>query len=235
MVVTTIHKNIPKPVVLSANDIPAKYTAPNGKVYIIHTLSTGAYIFERPDGSISSKKFATYQNVARFINENNQNLQSAGTYISPNGKKYMIINNTTSKTYLFQRPDGSISGRTFSTKNAVIAFLRENNPLLPIKYVATKRTVSPAVPTAKISTTTPKIIPTVTVRKVAPTVAKPTISSTVATTAAAQAAALARAKAQAASQINSQTSSQPVIQTPVKTIVQTPAPAPKVDTTTAVS
>jgi len=98
VVTPNTHKNIPTSSVQVAS---ASHTTPNGKEYAIHQLSTGAYIFERPDGTISSQKFTNYQNAVNFIDKNNRGTQEIGAYIAPNGKRYTILNDTASQTYMF--------------------------------------------------------------------------------------------------------------------------------------
>lgn len=236
-------KNIPTVAVTSNS-----HTAPNGKKYAISSLSTGVYIFKRPDGSVSSQKFTSYQSVVDFIDKNNQKFQEEGTYVTPNGKKYTIILNATSNTYIFKRPDGSISGREFTTKNTLTTYLRQNNPIVtpvrsvtvtPVRSTTVQKSTTPIIQTMKTKTPTKPTTPPAT------TVAKPAVSSATTTAAAAAAAAAAKAKAQAAAQAAAQAKTQaaakaatqvaPKIVAPAPAPIPAPAPAPKVDTTTAAS
>lgn len=215
MIINT-HKNIPTVNTVSSST-PTEHTAPNGKIYTISSLTTGAYIFERPDGTISSQKFTSYQSVIGFIDKNNQELQSEGTYTTPNGKIYTIINNATSDTYMFKRPDGSVSSREFTTKNALIAYIRQNNPIAtPVRSITVRQLTPTSARTISVQrSTTPAIqtmkTPTATVkRNVAPvvtTAAKPTAPSA-STTTATQAAAAAKAKTQAAASAKAATAAQ---------------------------
>ncbi|EKD29316.1 MAG: hypothetical protein ACD_78C00445G0003 [uncultured bacterium (gcode 4)] len=236
-VIPNTKKNVPTVSVTSNS-----HTAPNGKKYAISSLSGGVYIFKRPDGSISSQKFTSYQSVVDFINKNNQKLQEEGTYVTPNGKKYTIIRNATSNTYIFKRSDGSISGREFTTKNALTTYLRQNNSIAtPARSVTITpvRSTTPIIQTMKTKTPTKPITPPAT------TIAKPAVSSATTTTTTAAAAAAAKAKAQAAAQAAAQAKAQaaaraatqvaPKIVAPAPAPVPAPAPAPKVDTTTAAS
>lgn len=241
-------KNVPTVSVTSNS-----HTAPNGKKYAISLLSTGVYIFNRPDGSVSSQKFTSYQSVVDFINKNNQKFQEEGTYVTPNGKKYTIIRNATSNTYIFKRSDGSISGREFTTKNALTTYLRQNNSIAtpvrsvtitPVRSVTVQQSTAPIIQTMKTRTPTkPTTLPTTTVAK--PAVSSATTTATAAAAAAAAAKAKAQAAAQAAAQAKAQAAAKAATQVapkivapapaPIPAPAPAPAPAPKVDTTTAAS
>lgn len=199
VVTPNTHKNVPTATTLFESTIPTSYTAPNGKVYSIIALSTGSYIFERPDGTISSKKFATTQRLINYLDQNNPELQEEGGYIAPNGKQYAVIYNVTFDMYTFKRPDGSITSREFETKDALVAYLRENNPMVVAKPVVRtiaantiKRTVVKSSAPLKTATST-------VVSKPVTSTVSTTVSSSVNTQAAPQAKAIAdRAAAQAA-------------------------------------
>lgn len=124
-----------------------RHIAPNGKVYTIRQLSAGTYVFERADGTVSSRKFTSYQSAVNFIHDNNQRLQEAGTYTAPNGKKYTIVHNVTSQAYAFRRPDGSMSSGYFPTKQTLVSYITKNN-----SRVATPLVPSTAKPVAGIAT-----------------------------------------------------------------------------------
>jgi len=208
IVTNTTNNTAVTPVVL--NDIPTKSIAPNGKIYFIHTLTSGEFIFERADGSISSQKFATYQSAVNFININNPLLQETNTITAPNGKKYIIIYNATSGAYIFKRADGSISSKTFTDKNTLITYININNPVIKINTVAVQQVKKTPTPKTRVTTATK---PTQSIT--------PTSSNTAAATAAAAAAAKVAADKAAAAKAAQQAAAA--------------AAAAKVNTTTAAS
>ena len=73
----------------NVNNAPVKYTTPNGKIYTIFTLSDTTYIFERPDGSGSSKKFTAYQDLVNFLDNNNQKNQLIGSHTAQIGRAHV--------------------------------------------------------------------------------------------------------------------------------------------------
>lgn len=108
---------------------------------------------------------------------------------------------------MFKRADGTISSREFPTKDAMIAYIRDNNPIAVAPVIAQiKRTPTP------IKRTTSVVAPrTSTASSSAATAAAKAAAQAQAAAAAKAAAAAAAAKAAAAT------------------------PAPKVNTTTTVS
>jgi uncharacterized protein with FMN-binding domain len=220
---------------------PTPHTTPNGKSYTILPLTNGQFTFKRADGSVSSQQFASFQSVVDLIDKNNQNIQEVSLLTAPNGKQYTILNNLSTGAYMFKRPDGSITTRTFVSKDAVVAYIRDNNTPAPVvQAVTVRRTVVPAVsriPTSTVKTPTTTAIIKPATTPVSPAPVKPaTTSNTAATTAAnVAAAAKAQAAANAAAAAKAQASAAAAAKAKAAAAAAKAAAAPKVNTTTAAS
>ena len=166
-------------------------TAPNGKEYtVIYNATSGAYIFKRPDGSISSKTFTDSSALIAYINSNNPLLQETGIVTAPNGKEYTVIYNATSGAYIFKRPDGSISSKIFTDSSALIAYINSNNPVVnkstvAVRQVKKTKTPTPKTSVATVAKPTQTITPTSSNAVVVPVVAPVVVPTKVNTTTAA--------------------------------------------------
>ncbi|MDD5377311.1 MAG: hypothetical protein PHH16_04330 [Candidatus Gracilibacteria bacterium] len=181
--------------IIASSSAPMEYTAPNGRKYTIHPLSTGAYIFERPDGSVSSQKFTSYQNTVDFIDKNNHQVEEVAVHTAPNGSVYTILNDLTTETYMFRRANGSVSNGYFATRDVIMAYIDKNNPLVPAKIAIVKKTI----PTIKRAVTVlPKAIPVTIVKAPTASVAVNSAQTSSAAALAAQQKAQAAAAAQQA-------------------------------------
>jgi hypothetical protein len=157
-----------------------KFTAPNGNIYKIHLLSTGEYNFERNDGTFSDKKFANHALVMKYLVENTL-YKMEMEYTTPNGKKYIVLQNQRDKSYYFKRPDGTISTTPYTVKEVLLYNLLINNPVASIvlakstpvapvaNKVITSKVVTPKSPVISANVSTPASV----VKSAAPVVAKP--------------------------------------------------------------
>lgn len=111
-----------------------KYLAPNGKEYVIVRLPSGKYTFRRPDSTASVRKFSTKKMAERYIRLNNLYIDVL-TYVAPNGKEYDIVKRADNGEFLFRRPDGTVSSKTFSSRDLAVSFIRSNNPPI-VEYIS---------------------------------------------------------------------------------------------------
>lgn len=216
----------------TVDNIPSSefYTAPNGKKYTIHFLSTGKYIFERPDGTFSSQKFDTREAIVSVIDANNQYKDT--THLTVVGKEYTIVKNVTTGKFTFRRPNGSLSNQSFDTASSVSTYIRVNNRPIIQQTASTVQTVAPKV-VAKRKAIVKRSVTVSTPKASTPApVAKTTTTNTASVAAAEKARAAAAAQSQAAAEAAAAKARAAAV------AAQTPKPAPapaKVDTTTRAS
>lgn len=154
---------------ISAADFkPIQYVAPNGKKYVIHRVQSGStgypkYLFERADGTFSTKTFSSLNSVTDAIDLVNS-YDFVSSHVTPNGKSYSILRAAKGGKYRFERPDGTRSTVDFDTQASLSAFLDSNNPApvvakKPIaKKVVAKKAVAKKL-TAAVVTPAKKPLP----------------------------------------------------------------------------
>ena len=158
------------------------FTAPNGSIYAIHRLASGEYTFERPDKTFSDKKFANHALIMKYLVDNTL-YKMEMEYKTPNGKKYIVLQNLRDKAYYFKRPDGTISTTPYTVKEVLLYNLLINNPLAPRVVVmkapatiAKTITVKPIVKATQTVGSSVSVAPPV---KLTPVAAKPVATAPV--------------------------------------------------------